>query len=511
MRELLNKMIGLQEGETVVKGNVTTHKATDKYGAGEDEPDEDDGKAKKAEPSEKRGRGRPSKEVSTRSSTGDAAANKKYSADALHKAMSTPKNLKDWMEQLDKAIVNEDGYTVAPLPGATAIKDASGQVVATAANPQAAAAFKNGDITLGGEDDKQGMAEGDEAQSSQPVIPQDQIAKAWTQNKSKAQMFIKNVPVAIMPTSKLPPNSVDIVKQEAGKRDQTSYSPEKFAKGLAAMQAPKQGKGEVYIFDQSSMANYGPYSSQITPALSEYLQQLGIDSAIAKLYIKKVPTPFIPASVFGIEGKRIQTSWGDQAVDSGAFITQEANGHTYCCNPDSEGLPIGYIPAQQGVAEAQNDYFKRRKDEEDRIAGTKAPAKRTPKQTDYEKKRKEQDKDIAEGGMPSSVIKSKQRYGDMSDKDFAELHQSKSDDDLVAMAWRHGYGKGSLHYVNKRKRGLARVEESRLYYNVIGTRDKDLKESFGMQKDQKGWFLEATAGRKRILEAHKAFGAPTIL
>ena len=200
---------------------------------------------------------------------------------------------------------------------------------------------------------EQGVAEGDEAQSSQPVIPQDQIAKAWTQNKSKAQMFIKNVPVAIMPTSKLPPNSVDIVKQEAGKRDQTSYSPEKFAKGLAAMQAPKQGKGEVYIFDQSSMANYGPYSSQITPALSEYLQQLGIDSAIAKLYIKKVPTPFIPASVFGIEGKRIQTSWGDQAVDSGAFITQEANGHTYCCNPDSEGLPIGYIPAQQGVAETR--------------------------------------------------------------------------------------------------------------------------------------------------------------
>ena len=49
----------------------------------------------------------------------------------------------------------------------------------------------------------------------------------------------------------------------------------------------------------------------------------------------------------------------------------------------------------QGVAEAQNDYFKRRRDEEDRIAGTKAPAKRTPKQTDYEKKRKQQD--VTEG------------------------------------------------------------------------------------------------------------------
>jgi hypothetical protein len=51
---------------------------------------------------------------------------------------------------------------------------------------------------------------------------------------------------------------------------------------------------------------------------------------------------------------------------------------------------------EQGVAEGSvNDYFKRRKDEEDRIAGTKAPAKRTPKQTDYEKKRKEQG--VAEG------------------------------------------------------------------------------------------------------------------
>ena len=50
----------------------------------------------------------------------------------------------------------------------------------------------------------------------------------------------------------------------------------------------------------------------------------------------------------------------------------------------------GEIERQHGVAEAQNDYFKRRKDEEDRIAGTKAPAKRTAKQTDYEKKRKQQ-------------------------------------------------------------------------------------------------------------------------
>lgn len=51
---------------------------------------------------------------------------------------------------------------------------------------------------------------------------------------------------------------------------------------------------------------------------------------------------------------------------------------------------VGVAKVTKGVAEATNDYFKRRKDEEDRIAGTKPPAKRTPKQTDYEKKRKQQ-------------------------------------------------------------------------------------------------------------------------
>jgi hypothetical protein len=177
------------------------------------------------------------------------------------------------------------------------------------------------------------------------VVPQQQIAQAWTQNKSKAKMFVKNVPVAIMPTASLPPAAVETVKQQAGKVDQTAYTPEKFANGLAAIQAPKAGKGEVYIFDQGNLANYGPYTGQITPALAEYLAQLGLDARSAKLYVKKAQTPFISASILGVEGKRIQTSWGDQAVEQGAWITQEANGHTYCCNPDAQGLPIGYVPA----------------------------------------------------------------------------------------------------------------------------------------------------------------------
>jgi hypothetical protein len=66
---------------------------------------------------------------------------------------------------------------------------------------------------------------------------------------------------------------------------------------------------------------------------------------------------------------------------------------------------------------------------------------------------------VTEAGMPSSVVKNKQRYASMSDSDFAKAHKEKSDDELKAMAWRHGYGKGSSHYVNKRNNGQQGVAE----------------------------------------------------
>jgi hypothetical protein len=60
---------------------------------------------------------------------------------------------------------------------------------------------------------------------------------------------------------------------------------------------------------------------------------------------------------------------------------------------------------------------------------------------------------VAEGGMPASVIKQKQQLADMSDKEFAEKYGNKSDEELMSMAWRHGYGKGSKIYVNKCSKG----------------------------------------------------------
>ena len=66
---------------------------------------------------------------------------------------------------------------------------------------------------------------------------------------------------------------------------------------------------------------------------------------------------------------------------------------------------------------------------------------------------------MAEAGMPSSVIKSKQRYSQMSPAEFAKAHGDKSDDILRGMAWRHGYGKNSNHYVNKRNEGMKTEEQ----------------------------------------------------
>jgi hypothetical protein len=92
---------------------------------------------------------------------------------------------------------------------------------------------------------------------------------------------------------------------------------------------------------------------------------------------------------------------GGGAVDS--VIAKNSQGETVGVYNRKTGYPTVYEP-KQGVAEAQNDYFKRRKDEEDRISGTKAPAKRTPKQTDYEKKRRQQSVAEMSSGSVATVV-----------------------------------------------------------------------------------------------------------
>ena len=65
----------------------------------------------------------------------------------------------------------------------------------------------------------------------------------------------------------------------------------------------------------------------------------------------------------------------------------------------------------------------------------------------------------AEGGMPSSVIKHKQKLAMMTDKELADSHHGgKDEDSLRKMAWSHGYGKMSSHYLDRVRKGKEKVE-----------------------------------------------------
>jgi hypothetical protein len=80
--------------------------------------------------------------------------------------------------------------------------------------------------------------------------------------------------------------------------------------------------------------------------------------------------------------------------------------------------------------------------------------------------------------MPVSVIKSKQRYAAMTDQEFHTAHKDKSEEDLRSMAWRHGHGKDSNHYVAKHKRGQetgSQASEAFNASNVNATHAADVK------------------------------------
>lgn len=76
---------------------------------------------------------------------------------------------------------------------------------------------------------------------------------------------------------------------------------------------------------------------------------------------------------------------------------------------------------------------------------------------------RKEDVELDETGMPTSVIKHKQKLAQMSDEELAKTLGSKSDKDLRGMAWRHGYGKpgtpGHEHYVKRVSAGKKTNEE----------------------------------------------------
>ena len=56
---------------------------------------------------------------------------------------------------------------------------------------------------------------------------------------------------------------------------------------------------------------------------------------------------------------------------------------------------------------------------------------------------------LHEGGMPASIIKHKQKLAMMSDEELADRFKDFDEDRLRRMAWGHGYGKMSSHYLDR--------------------------------------------------------------
>jgi hypothetical protein len=190
-RDILRSLDQLDEATKEVKGGRVHTAEPGGYGRQDDDDedeDEDGKKIKKDKPAgEKRGRGRPPKEVSTRTSTGADAGNKKYSSDSLQKAMGIGKpsgkakvttkhktsdkepvgesmSLKGWFDKLDKELVNEAGLAVQPIPAspqqkqqqqmatkqAFLIKDPANPTASaiTTSDPAVIAAAKNGTLSM---------------------------------------------------------------------------------------------------------------------------------------------------------------------------------------------------------------------------------------------------------------------------------------------------------------------------------------------------------------------------
>ena len=57
--------------------------------------------------------------------------------------------------------------------------------------------------------------------------------------------------------------------------------------------------------------------------------------------------------------------------------------------------------------------------------------------------------------MPASIIKHKEKLANMTDKELADRFKDFDETRLRQMAWRHGYGKMSDYYVNRKNKGMS--------------------------------------------------------
>lgn len=189
-------------------------------------------------------------------------------------------------------------------------------------------------------------------------VSQQELSKLYP--KGKVMNFIKNIPVALAPFKNLEQmfgaEKASEIAGMAGEVDKVpSYNQTYQQNGYVVFQYDSKGnKPDIYIADPGSVSkNYTKFEGQLPtdpksrgkiPSLV-VLDKLGLDANKVPFFVKKVPTEMISADEVGLANKVIQTSWGEQAVQSGGFLVREPNGHIYTVAPDASGLPIGYIKA----------------------------------------------------------------------------------------------------------------------------------------------------------------------
>jgi len=112
--------------------------------------------------------------------------------------------------------------------------------------------------------------------------------------------------------------------------------------------------------------------------------------------------------------------------------------------------------------------------------------------------------EVKEAGMPSPVIKHKQKLAGMSDAELAERLKDKSDDELKKMAERHGYGKMSPHYVSRVNKGK-KINENELQETdlIIGPGQGHRLKSGFISRAEDRRDHEVEMARSDLHQAHK--------
>jgi len=197
----------------------------------------------------------------------------------------------------------------------------------------------------------------EEAPAAVAAVSQQELNNLYAQGKPI--QFIKNTPVALQSLANLSkvlsPDQMTQVNSLLGLVDKTSYDDAYKQNGYVVFQWNSgENKPDLYVASPGVVTQkYTKFEGQLptdpkaaskVPSLV-VLGKLGIDPSKIPFYVKKVPTNMVSAKSLGLDGKVIQTSWGEQTVQPGGFIVREDNGHVYTVAPDANGLPIGYIQA----------------------------------------------------------------------------------------------------------------------------------------------------------------------